>query len=306
MAEMDLGHSQMRTSPQTESEVSGRDAMKSVQTMLSRARATSLSTAFFAAALALVAGCQPREPALFAPNQLVAPYASSANAPLPLWAVAPFNNESGTTTVDQLAVSDAIVAKASEVRGLATIPLNRTLAAMRSLRMDAVRSPSDARRLAQAVGADAIIIGSITAYDPYNPPKVGLTLGLFFSPQSRLFNAPQPFDPVTLSTAPNDRQSVPITSTEPESIISDYLDAANHGVQIDLQSYAQGRYERTNPLGWRKYLVSMDLYTEFAAFQAVRHLLEAERARLAGTASTTSQGGEPSPNVSDRPTPPTP
>ena len=301
MAEMDLGHTQMRTSPQTESEVSGRDAMKSVQTMLSRA--TSLAAVILAAVL--VAGCQPREPALVAPNPLVAPYPSSGNAPLPLWAVAPFNNESGTSTVDQLAVSDAVVAKASEVRGLATIPLNRTLAAMRSMRMDAVRSPSDARRLAQAVGADAIIIGSITAYDPYNPPKVGLTLGLFFSPQSRLVNPQQPFDPVTLSTAPNDRQTFPITSSEPESIIADYLDAANHAVQIDLQSYAEGRYERTNPLGWRKYLVSMDLYTEFAAFQAVRHLLEAERARLAGTAPT-SEGGKPSPNASDRPTPPTP
>ena len=229
--------------------------------------------------LAAAAGCM-QGPELDQPSALVAPYPPTT--PLPLWAVAPFNNESGTSAVDSLAVTDAVIARASEVQGLATIPLNRTIAAMRTLRMAGIRSPSDAQALAEALGADAVVVGSITAYDPYNPPKMGLTLGIFFRPGSRLGGEIASLDPTQLRVSPTDPTlSQSVQTARPESVVSDYLDANNHQVLASLQDYARGRYDRTNPLGWRKYLVSMDLYTEFAAFEAVAHLLQAERARLA-------------------------
>ncbi len=256
--------------------------MTSVQTMLKLSPRSlgRCALALLIAVAGIPGGCE-KKPELLAPNQLIAPYPPGSS--LPLWAVAPMNNESGTTAVDQFAVTDAIIAKASEVKGLATIPLNRTLAAMRALKMPAVQSPGDARRLVEALGADGIVIGTITAYDPYNPPKMGLTLGLFLRNGSRLANIDSGIDPMKLRTAPTDATAMAAAPrTEPESIVQDYLDANNHSTLLALQRYAEGRHDRTNALGWRKYLVSMDLYTEFAAYISVEHLLQAEQARLGG------------------------
>ncbi|MGQ0626570.1 MAG: hypothetical protein ACT4PL_00530 [Phycisphaerales bacterium] len=250
-------------------------------------RGMRLSATMGLVLIAMTGGCAPSEEVLTRPFALSAPY--PVLSPLPLWAVAPLNNESGTSAVDALALTDTVIGKVSEVQGLATIPLNRTLAAMRALRISAIRSPEDARRVADALGADAIVVGSITAYDPYNPPKLGITLGLFSGGKSRVMGtAPSEsgLDPAALQRAATEGGIKAATPRpEAESIVSTYLDANNHGVLLDLQGYAAGRHDRTGPLGWRKYLVSMDLYAEFAAFQTVERLLVAEQARVSGLAT---------------------
>jgi len=54
--------------------------------------------------------------------------------------------------------------------------LNRTIAAMRALRMSDLKSPAEVRQLASELGVDGVIVGSITAWDPYDPPKLGIAL----------------------------------------------------------------------------------------------------------------------------------
>lgn len=237
-----------------------------------RGRLAALAGLALACAAGLTGCAKP--PELIPPDVLVAPY-SQAQGP-PTWAVAPLVNESGTTSVDPGAVTDALIAKVAETRGLAVLPLNRTLAAMRSLRMTTVRSPADARALAQTLGVEGLIVGTITAYDPYDPPKLGLTIGLFLSS----LPGANRVDPRQLQASPSE-PAAPRASEEPASVVSDYADAANHEVLMDLRRYAAGRHDANSALGWKRFTSSMDLYTEFAAHRTLGRLLDAERLRLA-------------------------
>ena len=60
----------------------------------------------------------------------------------------------------------------------------------------------------------------------------------------------------------------------------EHLDASNHEVLIELKEYAKGRHDPKSALTWRRYTASMDLYTQFAAYHSVKHLLQEEQRRL--------------------------
>src|SRR6185369_9689416 len=96
-----------------------------------------------------------------------------------LWAVAPLANESGVSTLDASKVSDALAGAVGQARGMGAIPVNRVFAAMAAKNITFIRTPQDARIVADALGVDGLIVGSVTAYDPYDPPKLGLNLALF-------------------------------------------------------------------------------------------------------------------------------
>lgn len=235
------------------------------------------------AVIQMATGCAHKEPRLKAPQVLVSPYDASRGEVL--WAVVPLRNESGTTVADTYMMSDKVVAAASQVRGVRCLPLNRTIAAMRSLGMVELANPSDAEKLAKALGADGLIVGSITAYDPYNPPKLGLALALYTRPG---FVANRPaanggMDSRKLTFQPTDYQYFPRSTYQeaPASVVSEYLDGKNHQVLMDVEAYSEGRHDERNALGWRRYLASMDLFSEFGAWHSVNRLLEHEWIRSA-------------------------
>jgi hypothetical protein len=249
--------------------------MTTVQSMFGTCRAGSALVAVFV--FTALCGCASDNDVRTPPQVLVAPYDSSQGDAL--WAVVPLANESGVSFADTDLVADSLIAKIDEARNVACLPLNRTIAAMRSRGLSGVRSPADARLLATALGVDALVLGSVTAYDPYNPPKLGLTLAVF----ARDNKPSGGVDPMKLQMAYTDQD--PRVQTQfldrPIATLSEHFDGANHEVQLALQRYAAGRHEPASALGWRGMLASMDLYVEFAANEAVSRLLEQERIRLA-------------------------
>jgi hypothetical protein len=237
-----------------------------------------------ALAAALLAACAPKDrDRLDPPDVLVAPYGRTQGDVL--WAVAPLANESGVSSVDTGMIADRLVAGIDEVRGVSCLPLNRTLAAMRVRGMRTVSTPADARALATALGVDGLIVGTVTAYDPYDPPKLGLKLALFA--RSPGADAPQQ-DPFRLQMAytESDRRLAAQYLDRPVATVSQHLDGANHEVQMDVRRYATGRHDPHSALGWKGVLASMDLYTQFAAYSAVSRLIEQERLRVARATAT--------------------
>jgi hypothetical protein len=256
--------------------------MTTGQTMLTRCTRPIAAALVLGAALAPLPGCASR-PELTPPAQVTAPYDNARGDVL--WAVVPLRNETGTTTLDAFAISDKVVAAAAQVRGLRVLPLNRTIATMRAISMPQLATPADAKRLATEMGVDGLIVGSITAYDPYNPPTLGLSLAIYARPGAMEFGRPAAMDVRQLQYQPTDYQYFPrSTHTEaPASVISEHLDAKNHQVLMDVQEYAQGRHDPKSAYGWKRYVASMDLFSEFAASYAVGRLLEHEWIRLAET-----------------------
>lgn len=86
-------------------------------------------------------------------------------------AVAPFINLSDEPTLDGRQFGLAYFNELQVVPGFEVIPLNVVEAVMLQHRID-LNSPEDARHLAQILGADAVVLGAVTDYSPYYPPRL--------------------------------------------------------------------------------------------------------------------------------------
>jgi len=88
-------------------------------------------------------------------------------------AIAPFFNLSNEPTVDGRAVAMAYFNELQLVPGFEVIPVGVVERAMAEEKIT-LRGPEEARRLAQIVGADALVVGAVTDFSPYYPPRCGL------------------------------------------------------------------------------------------------------------------------------------
>lgn len=250
--------------------------MTSAQTML----AVLLSCVLFG-----LTGCQSTDPRdrLDVPGVIVAPYDTSSGEVL--WAVIPPMNESGVSSVREDIIGDTIVAAVQGIRGVRCLPINRTLAAMRQNGIQQITSTNEAIALANTLGVDGIIAGSITAYDPYDPPTLGISLALYSKPGAMKAGAKADLDHRALSMAYTDFGAFDGTrfAGDPVNTVSQHLDARDHAVLRDLKRYAEGRSDPNAALRWRVYTASMDLYTQFVAHHTVGRLIDEEWLRYART-----------------------
>jgi hypothetical protein len=88
-------------------------------------------------------------------------------------AVAPFFNQSDEKTVDGRKFALAYFAELQAVPGFEVVPLGVVEEAIIAHQID-LSDAGAARRLAQVLGVDAVVIGAVTDYQPYYPPRCGL------------------------------------------------------------------------------------------------------------------------------------
>ena len=220
-----------------------------------------------------------REQPLISPAVVAAPYDVASGDVI--FAVVPMRNETGNTNAPITQISEQLVQSIEEIRGVRAVPLSRTLAAMRALELRGISGPKDLQLLADALNADGVVFGSVSGYNPYTP-SLTLSIGLFARPGKI---GEKPID-ITLST-----RDLKAMAAEPDpspntsglaaaSTWSDHLDGKNHGVQLAVRAYAQGRVKGASALTWRRYLSAMPLFTEFATSEAVRGLMREEWVRV--------------------------
>ncbi len=198
-----------------------------------------------------------------------------------LFAVAPLINESGSAYADGVRLADRLSEQLTVAGQIDTIPVNRVLLAMERLGLAAVTSKSQALQLRQALGVDGLLVGTVTGYDPYDPPKLGLNVELYLDPKHESAR----FDIRKLSRAASDRdfRSEGYAATDqPVTTLSTFFDAAAPDIQDAMHRYAVHRgvdYAATSA-DTRLYRISADLYADFVANEVCRRLLLAESARL--------------------------
>ena len=88
-------------------------------------------------------------------------------------AVAQFFNDSAEKTADMRQISLAYASELQSVPGFEVLPVEVVESAMREHQIK-LNGPDDARRLAQILGADALVVGVVTDYYAYYPPRMGL------------------------------------------------------------------------------------------------------------------------------------
>jgi len=85
-------------------------------------------------------------------------------------AIAPFFNLTNEPTVDGRQFALAYFNELQLVPGYEVVPVNVVERAIEEHRLH-LGGPEDARRLAQLLGVDAIVIGAVTDFTPYYPPR---------------------------------------------------------------------------------------------------------------------------------------
>ncbi len=233
---------------------------------------------------------------------LVSPYAQRR-----VWAVAPLRNESGSLVADGVVMADHLARQLENASHVDVIPVNRVLRAMEVLELSAIATEAQAQRVMQVLNVDGLVVGSITAYDPYDPPKLGLAIELFDGGRAETLDAVDTRDLTRAATAD---QSSPFArgGTQPmtrrdgvASGVSLFLDAASADVRDKIKLYGGDRGgENHHPEGWHRYRISMDLYSEFVSYVASWRLMRAEARRLHELAPVPATPAATSPQASNR------
>jgi hypothetical protein len=176
------------------------------------------------------------------------------------WAVAPVTDLAGTS-VDPILQADLLYAQLQTVEGLRVVPVQRVVEVFQTLHIVRIDTPEQAAQVCELLGADALVVGTVTMFDAYDPPKFGGSLTLFGSVGAK----PAAFDPRSSSAAlprdPGLRQAVGV------------FDAANGTVRDRLARYAHGRHPPEGPLGVREYFLSSDRYCGFGWHELIEQVV---------------------------------
>lgn len=208
-----------------------------------------------------------------------------------VWAVAPVLNLSGEKAVDPILQADLLFEQLQQVEGLTVIPVNRVAEAMAALHWEKIQSEQQAAIVCEMLGCDGLVVATVTAYDPYNPPKLGASLQLFRRPAATVANtaAARTASP-SLNPRQMARQAAPVyagpapaTTTQPAASESNMVqvvgmyDAQNGSVRSAVLRYAQGRNDPQGPYASKEYFVSMDRYGGFVYHVLIADLLNSPR-----------------------------
>ena len=110
------------------------------------------------------------------------------------------------------------------------------------------------------LGVEGLIVPTITAFDPYDPPKMGASLQWMAGGPVNKPNGVDVRELIKAMTPPPDE--TPERNRKARQAVG-MFDAANGSVRERLIQFAEGRHEPAGPLGAREYLVNMDRYSAF-------------------------------------------
>ena len=219
------------------------------------------------AILATAAGCAHQPKPYGEENILFLPGAHRQ-----VWAIAPTINISGQDQIDPLLQSDLVYQEMQQIQGLTVIPVNRVVEAYYSLKIDKVESEKQAYQICDLLGCDGLVVPTVTAYDPYDPPKFGASLQLFVKPGT--YNRMPKLDTHQLERSPTTGPMPSMPEAKDMAQVVDIYDAADGTVRDRVDAYSKGRTDPNGPLGPREITVSMDRYCAFGYHELLEELLQ--------------------------------
>lgn len=202
-----------------------------------------------------IAGCTREEPKYGTEHQIASPLKKRQ-----VWAVAPAVNLTGYASVDPFLHADLLFQQLQQVDGITAIPVNRVAQVYASLRIEQVQSAEQASVVCEVLGIDGLLVPTVTAYDPYDPPKLGVAIQLF---RRSGFARQENVSPRELArrASPGKDQSLPAAPDFLQTV--GMFDAANGSVRQAVYDYARGRNDPLGPMGAKEYFASMDRYSGF-------------------------------------------
>jgi hypothetical protein len=131
--------------------------------------------------------------------------------------------------------------------------------------------------LIETLNVDGLVVGTVTAYDPYNPPTFGLAVQLF---KPQLIERAQ-LDPRNLTRQSSGEVELgAMHDVSPAAQAAGIFDARNELTRMWIDEYAIGRTPKDSAYGAEIFLVRMELYTKFVSYRLIGQLLASEQARM--------------------------
>ena len=220
--------------------------------------------------LAFIAGCSN-------PSTVQRIYFSPYPEPRTV-AVPVFLNHSGSADMDMLAMTDAFYTELQAVKGIEVPAVNVTRAALAELGLEQVSSVDDVRALAEQLQTDGVIVGSVTRYDPYDPPELGMVVELYWQDADASEQAgPGAVDSRELALAGKEDQLrlSALDPMRPVQRVVQVFDADEEAVIGRLREYALEREGLSKPYGWERYKTRTN-YLRFVSHEVIGELLMLE------------------------------
>lgn len=187
-------------------------------------------------------------------------------------AVAPALNLSGQRGPDPLLQADLVYQELQQVRGLTVVPVNRTVQVMVGLELNRIDTMEQAYAVCDALGVQGLIVPTITAYDPYDPPKFGASVQLFVRERGGRPATNLDVHQLSRQATAGSVESLPQNADFIQAV--QMFDAAAGSTRDRVERYAAGRTDPTGPLGVREYYLSMDRYAAFAWHELIDEVFE--------------------------------
>ncbi len=175
--------------------------------------------------------------------------------------VAPVLNLSNTGEVDIRKITDTVASELLSFPGLSVIPVNLSAAALARRGKVRVETPQEALELAGEFAADATLVAALMEFDPYYPPRVGLVMQWYEAPGE----SAEP------SRAGDEAGGRPPGG--PAVQVQRVYDAACGEVLDDVERYGRRRKGGHSPYGWRKHVVSQELFVRYCCWATIRTML---------------------------------
>lgn len=225
--------------------------------------------------LGSLTGCYKPEQ-IVRPDKYRSPYQQNVR-----WAVVPFADQAPQTSVNTMQFMMAVNQQLQQTIGIDPVPATDVIQAMRQLGIAQIQGAKEAVMLAKELQVDGVLVGSITDWDPYDPPKIGVTVKLYCVSRDPGYAV----SPRLLQEAPSDRNLPMRNDYAPTAEVNAYIDAANGNTLTRMKNFALGRTPMGTPNGWHMYLMNMNLYVEFAAHDMLRQIFSVEWHRMYAQAS---------------------
>jgi hypothetical protein len=135
-------------------------------------------------------------------------------------AIVPFFNQSMERSVNGRRIAEIYQEELQKIPGFQVVPVGRTETELISRGLS-LKSPADALILAKAMKVDMIVIGSITDFDPYYPPRIGMHVA-WYSPNPQMFSPGVQVDPYA-------RRHFKLTNEVKHQAVDDFYPAETKG-----------------------------------------------------------------------------
>lgn len=221
------------------------------------------------AALLACTSCTKKDPPWGEQKQLALPGTKRM-----VWAVAPIVNLSGQKAVDPILQADLVYQQLQEIHGLTVIPVNRVVEVFVGMKIEKIKSEEQALAVCELLGCDALVVPTVTLYDPYTPPKLGASLQIFSRPSVIIRQKNVDVHALERSGMPMNEMVLPPPSQSHFVQAVGVYDASNGSVREAVAEYARGRSDPVGPLGQQEYFACMDRYCGFVYFSLATDLLK--------------------------------